>query len=365
MQRPLLDIFEMDESLSLPDELILEILLRVPVRSLLQFRCVCKSWKTLISNPQFANDHLSTSTADPNMTHHQLVSSTSGNPRKIVSFCLQSLFQNPFARAKQRTLRMTHEYRIVDSYNGLLCLFDVYQGYFRLWNPSTRLKSRRLSIGLYPGAINTYHGFGYDHVNHKYKLLAVVEDGHGTLTKLYSFGSNSCTVINNFPCQPTNMQGKFVSGTLNWLAKGGVSGDQWVILSLDLATETYSEMLLLDGDAEKILNPGLHVLRNRLCACFFDPRSAHWIVWLMKEYGIHNSWIKLMMVPYVGPEISAVHPPPEPLCILEDGVVLMKNTSGKLFLYNLTDGRLDYLRIRGELGFNMHIYLESLVSPQC
>ncbi|XP_020231651.1 F-box/kelch-repeat protein At3g23880 [Cajanus cajan] len=355
----------MDESPSLPDELILEILHRVPVRSLLQFRCVCKSWRTLISNPQFANDHLSTSIADPNMTHHRLVSSTFGDPRKIVSFSLQSLFQNPSSRAKPLTLRMSHKYHIVGSYNGLLCLFDVYQGYFRLWNPSTRLKSKRLSIGVYPDVIITYHGFGYDHVNHKYKLLAVVEDVHETLTKLYSFGSNSCTVLQNFPCEPTRMQGKFVSGTLNWIAKGGVSDDQWVILSLDLATETYSKMLLLDGDAEKILSPGLQVLRNCLCVCFFDSKSAHWIVWLMKEYGVHDSWIKLMMVPCIGRETSAMYPSSEPLCILEDGVVLMKNTYAKLVLYNLNDGRFDYLRIRGELGFNMHIYLESLVSPQC
>ncbi|MCI40987.1 F-box/kelch-repeat protein, partial [Trifolium medium] len=38
----------------LPEELIIQILLRLPVRSLIEFKCVCKSWKTLISDPKFA-----------------------------------------------------------------------------------------------------------------------------------------------------------------------------------------------------------------------------------------------------------------------------------------------------------------------
>ncbi|KAL2324674.1 hypothetical protein Fmac_023732 [Flemingia macrophylla] len=349
----------------LPDELILKILHRVLVRSLLRFKCVCKSWNAIISDPEFANDHLCTSIADPNMTHHRLVSSNPTEPPQIISFSVQSLFQNPPTGVEPQNLRMSLKYHIVGSCNGLLCLFEIYQGYFKLWNPSTGLKSERLSIGVFPDVIITYHGFGYDHVNHKYKVLAVVENAHETLTKIYSFGSNASTVIQAFPCDPTRMQGKFVSGTLNWIAEQGASDDQWLILSLDMVSETYSEILLPDEDEEKIYTPVLHVLRNCLCVCFFESKSAHWILWLMKDYGVQNSWTKLMMVPHVGREISAGYHLFEPLCIAENGVVLLKTTSANLVLFDPNDGRLNYLRIRGEIGFNMLIYHESLVSPQC
>jgi hypothetical protein len=47
----------------LPLDIIAEILCGLPVKLLLQLRCVCKSWKSLISNPKFAKKHLSLSTA--------------------------------------------------------------------------------------------------------------------------------------------------------------------------------------------------------------------------------------------------------------------------------------------------------------
>ncbi|AES80203.1 putative F-box domain-containing protein [Medicago truncatula] len=45
----------------LPDDLITEILPFLPVKSILQFRCVSESWKSLTSNPSFVKLHLNRS----------------------------------------------------------------------------------------------------------------------------------------------------------------------------------------------------------------------------------------------------------------------------------------------------------------
>ncbi|TKY74397.1 F-box/kelch-repeat protein [Spatholobus suberectus] len=93
-----------------------------------------------------------------------------------------------------------------------------------------------------------------------------------------------------------------------------------------------------------------------LCVCFFDSKKTHWVVWLMEEYGVRDSWIKFMTIPHF------IHDPCtqfqhgvfrwyhslEPLRISEDGVVILKTNFSKLVLYSLNDGRLDYPRIRGE-----------------
>ncbi|KAK2406996.1 F-box/kelch-repeat protein [Trifolium repens] len=46
----------------IPFDLVEEILCRLPVKFLLQLRCVCKSWNSLISHHKFAKKHLSMST---------------------------------------------------------------------------------------------------------------------------------------------------------------------------------------------------------------------------------------------------------------------------------------------------------------
>ncbi|KAG4401854.1 hypothetical protein GLYMA_02G079600v4 [Glycine max] len=51
-------------SVFLPQELIIEILLRLPVKSLVRFKCVCRLWLSLISDPSFAISHF-----EPMATH--------------------------------------------------------------------------------------------------------------------------------------------------------------------------------------------------------------------------------------------------------------------------------------------------------
>ncbi|CAL9009347.1 unnamed protein product [Prunus brigantina] len=46
----------------LPEEIFFNIILaRLPVKSLLQCRCLCQSWNTLIRSPDFISAHLETS----------------------------------------------------------------------------------------------------------------------------------------------------------------------------------------------------------------------------------------------------------------------------------------------------------------
>lgn len=45
---------------------MIEILSRVPVSDPLQLRCVCKLWKSLVSDPQFVKNHLHRSITDIN-----------------------------------------------------------------------------------------------------------------------------------------------------------------------------------------------------------------------------------------------------------------------------------------------------------
>ncbi|KEH16768.1 F-box protein [Medicago truncatula] len=58
---------------TLPFDLIPEILCRLPVKLLIQLRCLCKFFDSLISDPNFAKKHLHMSTK-----HHHLMLTNNG-----------------------------------------------------------------------------------------------------------------------------------------------------------------------------------------------------------------------------------------------------------------------------------------------
>lgn len=64
-----------------PQDVLTEILLRLPVKSLLQFKCVCKYWYAVIGSPGFVRKHFN---HENNRT--RLLYYTSDNDREGVSF---------------------------------------------------------------------------------------------------------------------------------------------------------------------------------------------------------------------------------------------------------------------------------------
>jgi len=355
----------------LPEELIEEILLRLPVRSLLRFKCVCKSWKTLIFEPGFTKSHLRISTSDPSMRNQQLLFNVLSEPNKILSYPLNSLLENSSTSDEfvgfSSMMKVKECYHITcGSCNGLLCLYDSSQHCVRLCNPSIRWISKQSPKAFSHGWMIIYYGFGYDQVNDNYKVLIVVENKRGyreRLTKIYTFGEDSWKTIQKFPCTSTVPLGEFASGTLNWIVdNGGVSSNQSVILSFDLEKETYGEVLLPQNGADNVSMHRLYVLNNCLCV-FSETNKTHWVAWLMKEYGVVESWTKLMIIPH--DKFIQNHPSiVDPLFVSKNGVVLLLNVcSNQLVLYNMNSGRLDHLLISSMLGLHLHIYHESLISP--
>jgi len=352
-----------NEAPLLPEEVIFDILLRLPVKSLLQLKCVSKSWKTLISNPQFAKTHLLSSTSFPQL----FTSAVKIGDREILSYPMKPLLENPSTPIEPVAITMSHKYNIFGSCNGLLCLYDSFQSNFRLWNPSINLKSNRFPIvASFDNKIIGHHGFGYDQVNDKYKLLVVLlnkDDFSEKVTRIYTFGENSWTTVPNFPCNPGMWLGKFVSGSLNWIIKkDGVNSNQPVILSVDLEKETYGEVLLPQHDSNRFCNSMMYVLSNCLCVCC-DHSETQLAVWIMKEYGVAESWTVLTIIPREKLIWNCPRQPlDEPLFVSKDGVLLLRTMRSKLVLCNLNNAEIDY-PILGILGREVHIYYESLVSP--
>jgi len=268
---------------------------------------------------------------------------------------------------------MMNQYRILGSYNGLLCLYDINQCNVILWNPSIKFKSQRSpTIESFDDKMSLKcYGFGYDLVNDKYKLLVVMQNRRKvgeTVTKMYTFGENSLKTICNFPCVPMWRLGKCVSGTLNWVVIKNPVNLERSILSFDFENENYRQVLLpqCDGD-ECIYTNVLEVLKNCLCVCFESRDQS--VVWLMKEYGVTESWTKLMIVPHPMRNWNLTNMKPsfvDPLFISENGIAMVKTMCCKLVLHNVRKcgPQPFYLWVPSNYEPEIHIYHESLVSVQ-
>ncbi|XP_074334000.1 F-box/kelch-repeat protein At3g23880-like [Apium graveolens] len=162
---------------TLSNDLISEILVRLPVKSILCFQLVCKDWLSLIKCPTFVKSqllHAITTQTDPTFIisryeHHQkkIFSLLHANSREIVAD-----LQIPYSPGDFNTI-------IVGSANGIVCFvvavnFPKYKASIYLWNPAIR---RSKLIPSYSNELRRwlgYDGFGYDPIDDDYKVVRVL-----------------------------------------------------------------------------------------------------------------------------------------------------------------------------------------------
>ncbi|XP_058202598.1 F-box/kelch-repeat protein At3g23880-like [Rhododendron vialii] len=352
-----------EDSLLLPDlppEIIFQILPRLPVKSLLRFRCVSKSWRSLISQPQFVKTHLSLASKNTSYAHHRLILTGQYPPSTGVKSCsLYSILNEQSDTAVDLDCPLKgSRWRImvVGCCDGLVCIAAGNE--VCIWNPSTR-KSKRLPNARMPYLFCRY-GFGYDESIDDCKVVGFFSNsgaGCGDVkVKLYTSKTDWWrSILDSSDFIPWNDSGIYVKGALH-CAPWGRSCQ--VIVSLDLAKEKFGEVLQPDyGDGHSqsmlaVVSGCLCVVRNYDGACVD--------VWMMKEYDRRESWIKLVVIPYGNLNYSP------PLCILKNGEVLLhiqkRCVWTHLVRYNPKDVTFTYPTLHNcPSYFVAYPYIESLV----
>ncbi|KAL3506684.1 hypothetical protein ACH5RR_032066 [Cinchona calisaya] len=356
---------------NLPQELIVDILTRLPIKSLLKFRCVSKTWLSLISSPHFIKSHLMNSTKSNNHAHHSLLLAPIDAPTELYTCSLYSvLYEKSPVNAFKIQLPWQSMYprlSFVGCCNGMFCLSEGHDNLILL-NPSTR-KYKILpnsGVDLRKFRYLTY-GFGYDESNDDYKVVEVgcfcrYGMNYQTVVNIYSLRTNSWRRIQDYQGGfISSCSGVFVNGAIHWLvvSRDG-SSFSWGVVSLNLATENYGE-IIQPNYGKGNFDLSLGVLEGCLCV-FCNHYEIQLDVWVMKEYGVKESWTKLVNIPYS----ASFKGRALPLFVSETGEVLLKHDYC-LMLYNRTDNVFMNLDIR-MLGANLtgvaSTYIESMVSPQ-
>ncbi|KAK2423466.1 F-box/kelch-repeat protein [Trifolium repens] len=167
------------ETPTLPFDLIQEILSRLPVKFLLQLRCICKSWKSLISHPKFVKKHLRISKTSQH-THHLLVGAIN-NLQELVLWdfpipyaSIPNIITQTQIEFPTGNLKCTDNLCLaVCSCDGILCFTTVSGGESAiLWNPSIR-RFNILPPLKFSSFGRCFYSFGYDRFIDNYKVVAV------------------------------------------------------------------------------------------------------------------------------------------------------------------------------------------------
>ncbi|XP_058203810.1 F-box/kelch-repeat protein At3g23880-like [Rhododendron vialii] len=344
---------------NLPFEIIVEILSRLSVKSLLRFRCVSKSWRSLISQTEFAKTHLRLASVNTDYTHHRLILQGPCSYVDFKSCSLYSVLNEKSDTAVELDCPLKRTYSpvmVVGSCNGLVCIAADLE--VIISNPSAR-KSKRLPNAETKSYNFLRYGFGYDESVDDYKVARFFWDIHREVeVMVYSLRTDSWRQIRGFPqFFPLDHFGTYLNGALHWTRFTKPN----VIICLDLANETFGEVLepdYRDGYSSRSL---LNALNGCLCIlCSYDYYSD---IWVMKEYGIRESWTKLVVIPYVTHPSSGT-PSSKPFYILKNGEVLLNVYYTHLVRYNPKDGTSIYHVIHNcSESFVVYHYIENLVSP--
>ncbi|PHT43886.1 hypothetical protein CQW23_17911 [Capsicum baccatum] len=223
-------------------EILTEILSRLPVKSLLRFKSVLKSWSSLISSPEFTKYHLSLSANNNKDYTNHTVMWRIAQPEFNLKTCPIMEETNLDYHMKNSGISCVIE----GSVNGLVCLVNEAKELF-LWNPALR-KYKKLPdfrTKLKDDAHCTY-GFGYDDIHDDYKVLCSFSitryPRNFQEINIYSLKDNSWRTI-HCSRRVTRLigSGKFANGTLYWATSIDIKSG-WSITSFDLRNEKWKKV---------------------------------------------------------------------------------------------------------------------------
>jgi hypothetical protein len=178
-------IYLTEMSNRLPCDLQNEILVRLPVKSLLRFQCVCKSWKSFFSSPRFIFTHTQYSESTDNYAHLLHWQIVRDGVRQYQVHRIDGSF-NEFQNLEYPYKIRGREYSSVLECKGLILftttmikdeIDDHAHGFepLILWNPAIRMSITlpRPCIDVPAGSLRV-HGFGFDHKSNDYKVVRIV-----------------------------------------------------------------------------------------------------------------------------------------------------------------------------------------------
>ncbi|XP_054789785.1 F-box/kelch-repeat protein At3g06240-like [Prosopis cineraria] len=270
----------------LPEEIIRDILIRLPTKSLIRFRCVCKRWRNLFKTPSFVQEHL----------NH-----TSQNPSLLLQRNDLWLLDREMRLKKVDNAPLidsSNTFRVVGSSNGLL-LVGICNRFpcFLVWNPATREVRPVSSITVQSEDSHRPRsaGFGFSPILNDYKIVVPYDSSYPfdvLVVVVYSLRSGSWKKAEygiknvSFSSESITVNGSMFWSGLAW--KQDTDTYDVVVLSFDLANEVFTFIPTPDWNTSSI---SFAAYENKLAVLSSPALQDVGELWVMED-GTGLSWAK-------------------------------------------------------------------------
>ncbi|KAL4312527.1 hypothetical protein GQ457_01G046080 [Hibiscus cannabinus] len=355
----------------LPQDVVLDILSRLPVTTLAISKSVCPSWRSIIQGSVLVDKHLLRMSEPENdpciifqspppiLDHYYFVdfAAYSGRYKRLMSFWVPTMHG-----------------KLVASSNGLLCFCSSSAIY--ICNPLTKDSVELPKLSSESGIL----GFGFSPTTKEYKVLDIIYQRKmprsnsllapfQSKVRIFTLGDSQWRSLGMVPYQFVVRQSQVtVCGRLHWISQEVRTKDR--IISFDLTAEQFQAVPLADHMNLERRFFELVALRGHLCVAASNV-DCGLDIWVMKEYNVKESWVKEFVIggylpkelrstdgriPFLKSDFSVV-------CSFKGGKILLKLWRKDLVLYDPVHEKFEEPMFEGALQWHkMVVHVGSLVS---
>lgn len=345
------------------EDLLIEILSRLPVKSLMRYKFVCRFLCALIKSPRFVSRHIINYNDDNTRLVVEKVPGYDEGPpyvlfhdETLVDLSNDERFEPP----------TRHDHELLGNCNGLFCLHDKNSNRISIWNLATRefraLPKWKGEIPRHKWVYQLNFGFELDSSSNDYKIIFILnvtddntrKDSVSTEVILHTLSTDSWRYLKANELSDYSFLGgqqsenTFLDRICYWIAWRYNNCQE--ILSFHMRDEAFH--VIKCPDNSYFPNPILGIYDNSLHFLDFDRSESCFEKWVMKE----GSWTKQLSV---GPILGVLRA----LEFWKNGSFFIESNTKQLLLYDPNTRALRDVGL-GTDGLFLHRYKESLISTE-